>query len=87
MNQGIIGLLLLLALYWKFLVLVVKQLFNRDNPVSFSYAVSGLGFWLMSFLTIQLLGIYNPVFFAVLAGVLSKANKTPADDPHPQISV
>ncbi|RQV98611.1 MAG: hypothetical protein EH225_12955 [Calditrichaeota bacterium] len=75
MNQGIIGLLILLTIYWKFLLLVKRYFFRPEHPVAFGYAVSGLGFWLMSFLTVQLLGIYNPAFFAILYGALSE--KTP----------
>jgi hypothetical protein len=74
-NQGIIGLGLLLTIYIMFLVKVVKISLRANNYLWFGFAQSGLAFWLMSFLTIQLQGIYSAASFAIIYGALAAWTK------------
>ncbi len=70
-NQGIIGVALLLAIYVMFLVKIARISLSANNFLWFGFAQSGLAFWLMSFLTIQLQGIYSATSFAIIYAALS----------------
>ena len=75
MNQGIMGLLLVMVIYVLFLKRVFAALMS-DNVRRQGVAAAGLAFWLMSFFTLKLTGFTDAAIFAVLVVLLQQIGRT-----------
>ncbi len=62
MSQGIVGLILVLLLYFYFLRMVWKGL-QADSELTNSVAISGIIFWIMSFFTLKLVSWHSGGIF------------------------
>lgn len=70
MDSGLLGLILVLLLYLRFLWLAGRKTGHPD-PIMQAFAWAAFGYFLMSFLTLQMTGLYGAGIFVLLYTFLS----------------
>ncbi len=81
LNQGIVGLVILLGIYFIFLknlaFLVAFLLHGAHSPgLGGGFFAAGLSYWIMSFFTLQISNIYGCAYFVVLVLAIIQLNQT-----------
>ncbi|HMU43359.1 MAG TPA: O-antigen ligase family protein [Ignavibacteriaceae bacterium] len=76
MNQGLIGVILLIAIYYIFFQSLVKTLKPISSQVDFGLVIgilmAGVGFWIISFFSSQMIGQNSSAYFAIMIASFEK---------------
>jgi len=91
MTQGLIGLLLVILIYYQFfknLSNLLSKSSNSDYRIfSLGITISGISFWIISFFSSQLVGQNSSAYFVVLYSLMLVIDKvSKKDEVHSQIN-
>jgi len=90
MTQGLIGLLLVILIYYQFFKNLFNLLLRSSNSIyrifSLGIAISGISFWIISFFSSQLLGQNSSAYFVVLNSLIILTKRNIKEEPN-QISL